>query len=439
MVCKQQVCLRQLGGNRAGEVRYGRILANPRVSAMNLIDGVCADIGVRSRGRHVLVIQDTSEINFQRHANRVSGLGTVGNGSDLGFFVHPLLAVDADEAVCLGLAHLHLWQRTKGKAPNYKRLPIEAKESVRWIDTVVAGKKRLTEAAMMTVVADREADIYELWDRLPDARTHLLIRACRDRSLVTTAEQTLFAWGEAQPVQGSYRITLPATDKRSGHEALLHVRFGTVTIKKPQNCSDKQASAYLTLNVIDVMEDAATVVGNEASIHWCLLTTHAVTTLDEARQCINWYCLRWQIEQTFRTIKRRGLNLEASLIERGDRLEKLAVMACSAAVRVMQLTMARDGTAPRPATDTFDANEVNVLQHVQPTLEGKTAKQKNPHPPNSLAWAAWIIARLGGWKGYASERKPGPITMLQGLQAFASILQGWSLARGSVTKDVCIR
>ncbi|WP_291064441.1 hypothetical protein [Hydrogenophaga sp.] len=82
------------------------------MSVEELIDGACADIGMRSRGRHVLAIQDSSEINFQRHANRVSGLGTLGNGSDLGFFIHPLLVVDADESACLGLAHLHLWQRT---------------------------------------------------------------------------------------------------------------------------------------------------------------------------------------------------------------------------------------------------------------------------------------------------------------------------------------
>lgn len=404
-----------------------------------LIDGVCVGTGARSAGRHVLAIQDTSEINLQAHANRVSGLGTVGNGTDVGFFVHPLLAVDADEGVCLGLAHLHLRQRITGKSPAYRTLPIEEKESVRWIDTVIAGKKCLMEAATITVVADREADIYELWDRLPDTRTHLLIRACRDRTLVTTTDKTLFAWMDEQAVKGGYRISLPVTPKRSAHEALLHVRFGSVTIKKPLNCSDKQASARLTLNTIDVVEDVTTVVGDEAPIHWRLLTTHPVATLDDARQCIQWYCLRWQIEQTFRTVKRQGLDLESSQLERGDRLEKLAVIAFSAAVRVMQLTMARDGGTPRPATDAFDAEEIDVLQHLQPVLEGKTAKQKNPHPRLSLAWAAWIIARLGGWKGYASERKPGPITMLRGLQAFAAIQQGWLLARSVGEKDVCIR
>jgi hypothetical protein len=414
-------------------------LANSRVSTRELIDGACADIGRRCRGRHVLAIQDSSEINLQRHAGRVDGLGTVGNGSDLGFFVHPLLVVDTDEGACLGLAHLHLWQRTQRKAPNYKELPIEEKESVRWIDTVVAGKKRLAEAATITVVADREADIYELWDRLPDAHTHLLIRACRDRNLATVSGTTLFDWMDRQAVQGSYRIALPITPKRSAHEALLHVRLGTVMLKKPRNCSDKQASPHLTLNVIDVVEDAATVIGNEEPIHWRLLTTHAVGSMEDARQCIRWYCQRWHIEQTFRTIKRQGLDVESSQLEHGVRLEKLVVMAFSAAVRVMQLTLAREGGLPRPAADAFDTGEIDILQHVQPTLEGKTEKQKNPHPRHSLAWAAWIIARLGGWKGYASERKPGPITMLRGLQAFSAMRQGWLLACSATDKDVCIR
>lgn len=140
MVARQSVCLRHLGGGRANEVRFGRFLANPRVSIDALIQGACADIGERSAGRHVLAIQDTSEINYQAHARRVAGLGRVGNGTDLGFFLHPVLVVDAQERACLGLAHLHLWQRHKGKATNYRDLPIEDKESYRWISAVEAGR-----------------------------------------------------------------------------------------------------------------------------------------------------------------------------------------------------------------------------------------------------------------------------------------------------------
>ena len=440
MVAQQSVCLRKLGNGRAGEVRFGRFLANRRVSASALVQDVCAGVGERSAGRHVLAIEDTSEINYQAHAGRVRGLGTVGNGTDLGFFLHPVLVVDAQERACLGFAHLHLWQRRQGKAENYRELPIESKESDRWISAIEAGRQRLTQAARITVVADREADIFEMWHRLPDERTDLLIRASRDRAIKTDTGMRLFQWIGSQPVQGSYRIMLPGVPgKRSAHEALLHVRFAPVTIKKPRHCSDASAPEKLTLNIIEVIEDAQTVVAGEAPIHWRLLTTHAVTTLAQARQCIDWYCQRWHIEQLFRTLKRQGLDVESSLLETGERLEKMVVLASAAALRTMQLTLAREGQSQRPASDVFTANEIELLQHVQPTLEGKTEKQKNPHPPNTLAWAAWIIARLGGWKGYASERKPGPITMLHGLQAFSDIQQGWMLALGRTGRNVCIR
>lgn len=143
-------------------------------------------------------------------------------------------------------------------------------------------------------------------------------------------------------------------------------------------------------------------------------------------------CVGWLVEQLFRTLKRQGLDIESSLVEGCEDLMKMACLATAAAVRVMQLVQAREG---RPAADVFGAPEIEVLKQLGPTLEGKTEKQKNPHPALSLAWAAWIIARLG-WKGYAKERKPGPITMSRGLQTFTSLCLGWRLARGQ--KDVCI-
>lgn len=349
------------------------------------------------------------------------------------------MVVDADVRACLGLAHLHLWQRRQGKAANYQALPIETKESYRWIQAIEAGRQCLPQAARMTVVADREADIFELWTRLPDARTDLLIRAGRDRALYTEGGHRLFEWLASQSLGGQYRLQLPAVaGKRSGHEALLNVRFAQVTLSKPRHCTDARAPEALTLNAIEVVEDAQTVVADEAPIHWRLLTTHAVRTLAQARQCIDWYCQRWHIEQLFRILKRQGLDVESSQIEHGERLEKLAVLATAAAVRTLQLTLAREGQAPRPASDAFSAEEIDLLHDLQPTLEGKTEKQKNPHTPNTLAWAAWIIARLGGWKGYASERKPGPITFLHGLREFSSIQVGWRLARQHGVGDVCI-
>ena len=426
--------LRGLSSGRAGEVQFGRFLSNKKVKVIELIDNVCKSTIEASKDRHVLLIEDTTEANFQDHVNRVKGLGTVGNGKDVGFFVHPLLAVDAQEGVCLGLADLHIWQRTEPQSKDYKKLPIEEKESFRWIETAERGKSRLSQTPLLTVVADREADIYELWDRLPDERTHVLVRASQDRLLVHSEEdkeekeRKLFGYMDCLPVEGSYILDLPATKKRSKHDAVMVVRFGQVRIKRPQSRMDKSSSSDILVSIIDVREDDSSVVGDEVPIHWRLVTTHEVKSMAQARQCIEWYCQRWHIEQTFRTVKSQGLDIESSLIESGEKLEKLAVLAFSAAVKVMQLVMARDGST-RPATDVFDEDDIEVLQHVGKSLEGKTEKQKNHYEVGSLAWSAWIIARLGGWKGYKSERKPGPITMLNGLKDFANIQRGWMMAK----------
>ena len=433
IVAQQTVCLRKLAGTRAKEVQFGRWLANDKVTAKELITRACARTGVAAAGRHILAIQDTTELNHQAHAGRVSGLGTVGNGTDVGMFLHPLLAIDAIDGSCLGLAHVHHWCRTGKAAPNYQKQPIEEKESYRWLDVAEAGKKCLSEAAMTTIVADRESDIYEEWARLPDERTHLLTRACRDRNLATGGK--LYAWIDAQPVQGTYCFEAPARPgKRSAHRAQMTVRFGRVTLKRPAACSDKTAPAQIELQVVEVKELPESVIGNETPIHWRLLTTHRITCVNDALQCVDWYRQRWHIEQLFRTLKKQGLNVESSQVETGEGLAKLACLAIQAAVRTMQLTLAREGSGTAQAVTVFDTEEIAVLQRIRPTLEGRTEKQKNPHDPDSLAHAAWIIARLGGWKGYACEAKPGPITMLRGLQRFEAICHGWKLAR----KDVCI-
>ena len=96
-----------------------------------------------------------------------------------------------------------------------------------------------------------------------------------------------------------------------------------------------------------------------------------------------------------------------------------------AAVTVMQLVAARDGKLLRPLEDAFDPDDQPVLERVCQSLEGKTQKQKNPHPKGSLAYASWVFGRLGGWTGYYG--KPGPIVMLRGLTQFHAIKHGWSL------------
>jgi hypothetical protein len=133
----------------------------------------------------------------------------------------------------------------------------------------------------------------------------------------------------------------------------------------------------------------------------------------------------WRTEEIFRALKSDGMRLEETQMQDAGRLFKLALVGMAAATRTMQLVNARDG-GPRPATDVIDAALLPAAEAIAPTLEGKTARQQNPHPRHSLAWLAWIIARLGGWNCY--YKPPGPKTMRAGWAQFATMAAGFLIA-----------
>jgi hypothetical protein len=417
---------RRLGDSRAETVGLIRFFRNPRVTVREILATAGARTAAAAAGRHVLLIEDTSEINYQAKAGRKRGLGRVGNGTDVGLFVHPALALDAEDGTVLGLAGASIWRRQSRKRPDYQKQPIERKESRRWLDTITAARPHLASARLVTVVADREADIFELFARLPDARTHVLVRAAHDRALEDGGR--LFAGLAAQPVAGEITLHLPARRGRAARTARLAVRFAAVSLRQPRRGADPRDPGTVAVNAVEVREiDPPS--GTQA-VHWRLLTTHPVTCLAEAVGIVGLYRRRWAVEQLFRTLKSQGIGIEDSLLADGDALERLAAAALVAATTTMQLVHAR-GEAGRglPAARVFSPEQIAVIHALTPRLQGRTAKQKNPHPPDTLAWAAWHIARLGGWNGYASERPPGPITFHRGLERFQAIAEGFALAQ----------
>lgn len=426
MLDRKVVSLRKLANGRSEAVKFERWLGNTNVTVARLIETEQARLSSVVTGRHVLGIQDTTELNYQRHAGRVHGLGTVGNGSDLGFFMHPMLVIDAQTTACLGSAAIHIENRLTGAADNYRALPIEEKESYRWLSTAETSKKVLSTASCVTFIGDRENDIYEFIDRVPDEKTHIITRARHDRRLTT--DDKIFSYLEKDQEAGRLTITIPREirQNRRAREALLSIKFSDITITKPKKCTDNNASTTIKLRVVEAKEMDCP--PDQTPIHWVLLTTHTVTCFEEAKQIIVWYRQRWHVEQVFRLMKKQGLDIESSQVESADSLMKLAVVALCAAIQLLQLVLARDGTTKQQTADVFSSEEQVVLAMVLTTVEGKTAKQKNPYPKENLAWATWIIARLGGWQGYVkSEGWPGPITIGRGLTRFQGIYDGWKL------------
>jgi hypothetical protein len=438
MVERNTVCLRQLSDTEATQRRFHRFLKSPRVTPPEITRVGSERTARAAAGRHVLAIQDTSELDYTAHIGRTVGLGGISSRKGRGLLIHPVLVVDAQSHACLGTVHEQAWVREIDAPPKRARRPIEEKESMRWLEGAQTAARRLKEAASVTVVADRESDIYEEWDRIPDSHTHLVTRAHYDRKIED--DDTLFGWLKKQPSKGNYFLEVPSRSKgqayrstggahkgRTAHRAKMELRYGRTTILRPQGC--KARKEKVQLYVVEVRELPETVRQDEEPVHWVLLTDHVVDDAKKALEVVSWYQQRWQIEQLFRTLKRQGLALEASQLEQADELVKLECIATQVAARTMQLVNARDGDTGQRASDAFDVEEVAVLGKLQKELEGKTFKQKNPHPVESLAWAAWTIARLGGWKGSAKEAKPGPITMLHGLQRFDGMVVGWKLAK----------
>ena len=428
--------LRELAETRAEKVGLTRFFRNPKVTVTEILETAAQRTADAAAGRHVLLIQDTSEINYQAKSGRKRNLGRVGNGTDAGLFAHPALAVDAQDGSILGLAGATIWRRTKVKDEKYQSLPIEEKESHRWLATPLAARAALGTAGLVTVVSDRESDIYELFARVPDERTHVLIRATRDRALVTKGGR-LFAALAALPEAGRISFDLEGRPGRTARKVTLAVRYGAVTFRQPRTGPDRRDPQKLTLTAVEVREIDPP--PSEEPIVWRLLTTHQVESLEDAVRMVDYYRRRWIIEQVFRTVKSQGIGLEESFLEDGAALENLVATALVAAVVVMQLVQARGEPGHAfQASRVFSETEINALATLIKSREGKTEKQKNPHPNGSLAWAAWCIARLGGWNGYARERPPGPITFARGLKRFYAMAEGFELARHEIG-DVCSR
>lgn len=399
--------MRGLGGNRSGEIRITRFLHNPRVTAAAMMETALARTCGCVVGRHVLAIQDSSALVVDEKGTGVS--------------LHPVLAVEAVTGDVLGLAGNLFLTRRGGARATRKARDFADKDSHRWLAGAEAAERLAgAGAACVTVVEDREGDIYECFAFKP-AGVEKLVRAAQDRSLKGGGRvfATAAAWKEA----GRMTVELPAIPGRKARKVTLSLRFGEVEIVRPANRTARHGlPGSVTVRLVTAHEIDPP-AGQEPAC-WVLLTTHQVNDIADARRMVGFYRQRWTIEQLFRTMKTKGFAVEA-LRQENEPLEKLATAILIAAVTVMQLVAERDGAAGRPLTDVLDEADRPALEAVCRSLEGKTAKQKNPHAEGALAYAAWVFARLGGWTGYYG--KPGPIVMLRGITQFHAIKHGWRL------------
>ncbi len=435
--------IRKFSKSIAAQKGNYRFLENEQTTEDAIVKSMSERCAAAVKGKVVLSIQDTSEMNLYNHKNRIKHDDTIGvtnaavNG--LGFMTHPSLVVDAVNCFPYGFCHVHQFNRDLEREPKqsrdkheYKKLTIEEKESNKWLLSSKAAKESVKEAAMVIIVQDREGDIYEQFAAIPDERTHLLIRAKSDRSLPEGTK--LFSKVSACAVAGTYSFEIEG-DKRKGQKkrtAQMEVRFTGVELKNPSRTA-KQAAPRVKLNCVEAREVGST---EKQGVCWRLLTSLPVTTLDEALMVIEWYSWRWMIEEVFRILKKEGFDIEASELEYGSSVRKLCLLMLDAIIKIFQMRISyeMDEEGEMPASLCFEEVELECMEMKCKKLEGNTQKQKNPYKKSSLRYATWIIARLGGWKGYASERKPGITTLWVGLEKFYDTLNGYMLLKDVSTR-----
>ena len=431
--------IQQLSFSRAEQKAFYRLLSSDKVSEKKLIEEVRGRCGNSAKGKLVLAIQDSSDINLFKHRNRIdltTGVGRIGSHdfNQIGFNIHPSVVIDALNGFPLGFSDIRIWNRSMEKQDkndrDYKKLPISDKESYKWIETSQRTKECLKDAEAIVIVQDREGDIFEQFETIPDQKTYLLVRSRENRILYDGSK--LWDTLSNAPLAGTYTISIDSDShsQEAARQAEIEVRYIKTAIKPPVKNKNSNPQILYAIEAREINSIA------KEPLLWRLLTTWPITDFDVAHMVIQWYTCRWLIEEIFRLLKKEGFDIEGSELESGWAIRKLCVMILDTVLKLTQMHIAyNSGEEINIGTELcFSSEETECLTAMNVKAEGKTVALKNPFPQNSLKWAVWVIARTGGWKGYKSQRKPGMTTLMIGLGKFYNIFDGWSIQKDVGTR-----
>lgn len=420
-----------------------RMFGNTSFSHIELAESVVSNCRNNQGDTHLLCIQDTTELNYTNHLQRIGrkdkNVGPVTKNDNAGFFCHPMLVINEASKIPIGLSSIELWNRSWEKQDkferNYWKQDIAEKESYRWIESARKTKSVLDRAPMLTIIGDRESDIFSEFCLIPDERTHLLVRSRINRKLAGEDDK-LYEKLSQQEQKAAYDLEIKGNKKRKSRTAKMFLKYVKVKIKRPEKLRGKNLPDYIELWAIEAREQPETVPSGESPIVWRLLTTHPITEQSQAMKCLEWYGNRWLIEELFRIIKSKGFELEASQLETGAALKKQLVLALQVALTIMVLKLSLHNKEAMKAELLFSQQQIDFIGLLlKNEIEGKTKKQQNPYPGQTLAWCAWAIARLSGWSGYKSHDPPGYISIKNGLDIFYSKYDGYLVAM-KFLKDV---
>ncbi len=363
-----------------------RFFSNDRVTDGTIMKGHFA----ATRGRcalssgTLLVLHDTCEFTY--HRNKESEIGVIGHtasgknkaGRPIRHTIRGVLMhsspVITPEGLPLGLAAIKFWSRKKFKGCNARkrkinptRVPIEAKESVRWIENIQQSSALISRPSDCVHIGDREADIYELFAAAAELGTCFLVRTCVDR-LIEDGSRAVAAAMDESTVRGVRRISVRGNDGEM-RQAVMEIKYERLLLRPP--VGKRKHFPDLTLTVIHATE--RDVPEGQVPIAWKLLTNLPVRSLAAAIEKLTWYALRWKIE-TFHKILKSGCKAEESQLRTSSRLSNLLAVLCIISWRIFWMTMLQRSATSQLASLAFTKTEIHLLDHfIKENVAGRPA------------------------------------------------------------------
>jgi hypothetical protein len=410
-------------GCKAGTMGAYRLFHNPKVTMDVMLKAHKEATLERIKGeRIVLAPQDTTTLNYSTHP-MTEGLGPIRNTDDtfMGLLLHDTLAF-TEEGTPLGILDAQCWARDpQDRGKRYRRhdLPIEQKESMKWLRSFrkVAQLQKLCPDTLLVSVGDRESDLYELFvEALQDpGGPGLLVRAEKSRNR-KVEEQFLWEFMLRQDVAGSLKIHVPRRGSRKARDAWVDLRFAEVELKAPSRSGSVPVVRVWAVYILEQAPDEMV----DPPIEWMLLTTVEVKTFEDAQKRVEWYSGRWGIEVYHRTLK-SGCRIKDRQLGTADRLETCLGIDMVVAWRIYHLTMLGRETPELPCTVFFKDIEWKALCcYVKKTPVA-------PQTPPSLREAMFMVGAIGGHLGRKSDGFPGTQTLWRGLQRLETATEMYAI------------